>query len=199
VLFLHGGFASDIDDWDMNLPFREAGYIVMMPMLRGENGLPGEYTLFYHEVEDVLAASTFLAARPDVDTNHLYIAGHSVGGTLVMLAAMATDRFRAAASFSGSPDQAEWTKGQEQFIPFDPNDRREFQMRSPLAFATSFKCPARLYYGTKEIFFDPLIRRTATLAKEKNLDVEAIAVPGDHFGAVPGEIRRSIEFFQSRR
>jgi hypothetical protein len=116
-----------------------------------------------------------------------------------MLTAMTTARFRAAASFSGSPDQAEWTKGQEQFIPFDRNDRREFQMRSPLAFATSFKCPARLYYGAKEIFFDALTRRTATLAKQKNLDVEAIAVPGDHFGAVPEEIRRSIEFFQSRR
>jgi dipeptidyl aminopeptidase/acylaminoacyl peptidase len=198
VLFLHGGFATDTDDWDMNLPYRDAGYIVMMPILRGENGQRGDYTMFYDELNDVLAAASFLAARGDVDTNHLYLAGHSVGGTLAMLAAMTTTRFRAAASFSGSTDQIAWTKGQTQFIPFDAGNIREFQMRSPIAFATSFKCPVRLFYGSSESFFDAPTRRTAKLAKQQNLDVEAVRVPGDHFGAVPAEILQSIQFFQSK-
>jgi hypothetical protein len=101
-------------------------------------------------VEDVLAAANYLIARPNVDATRLYLAGHSVGGTLVMLTAMTTDRFRAAASFSGSPDQIAWSKGQESLVPFDTGDIHEFQMRSPIAFATSFKCPVRIYYGSRE-------------------------------------------------
>ena len=37
VLFLHGGFAFDLEDWEMAQPFRDAGFVVMTPMLRGEN------------------------------------------------------------------------------------------------------------------------------------------------------------------
>jgi dienelactone hydrolase len=198
VLFLHGGFAADADDWQMAQPYRDAGYVVMLPLLRGENGQPGDYTMFYNEVEDVLAAANYLVARPDVDATHLYLAGHSVGGTLVLLAAMTTDRFRGAASFSGSPDQIAWSKGQQALIPFDTGDMHEFQMRSPIAFATSFKCPVRIYYGSREKYFDSSSRRTASLAQQKQLDVEAISVPGDHFGAVPEEIQQSIKFFRTK-
>src|SRR5439155_24683075 len=135
-----------------------------------ENGLPGHYSMFYNEVNDVLAAAEVLAKRPNVDANRMYVAGHSVGGTLAMLSAMTSNRFRAAASFSGSPDQAKWSRG--QVIPFDPKDQREMQMRSPLAFARSFKCPARLYYGEEEFLFASSTKKTAQLAKAAGLDVE---------------------------
>src|SRR5689334_10731956 len=82
VLFLHGGFAADADDWQMAQPYRDAGYLAMLPLLRGENGQAGDYTMFYNEVDDVLAAANFLIARSNVDATHLYLAGHSVGGTL---------------------------------------------------------------------------------------------------------------------
>jgi dipeptidyl aminopeptidase/acylaminoacyl peptidase len=154
--------------------------------------------MVYNEVDDVLAAANFLISHPNVDATHLYLAGHSVGGTLVLLAAMTTDRFRAAASFSGSPDQIAWSNGQEALIPFDKGDMHEFQMRSPIAFATSFKCPVRIYYGSREQYFDSSSQRTASLARQKQLDVEAISVPGDHFGAVPEEIHQSIKFFRTK-
>lgn len=170
----------------------------MLPLLRGENGQPGDYTMFYDEVEDVLPAANYLAARSNVDATHLYLAGHSVGGTLVLLAAMTADRFRGAASFSGSPDQIVWSKGQQGLVPFAPGDIHEFQMRSPIAFATSFKCPVRLYYGSRENYFDSSSRRTASLAQQKQLDVEAMSVAGDHFGAVPEEIQHSIKFFRTK-
>ena len=198
VLFLHGGFAIGDDDWQMAQPYRDAGYIVMMPVLRGENGQTGDYSMFYDEVKDVVSAADYLAARPDVDPKHIYAAGHSVGGTLTLLAAMTTTRFRAAASFSGSPNQVEWSKSQPELIPFDPKDTREYQMRSPIAFATSFKCPVRMYYGSNETLFGTPSQRTAELAKEKKLDVEAVSVPGDHFTAVPAAMLKSIEFFQSK-
>lgn len=198
VLFLHGGFAFGDDDWEQAGPFRDTGFVVMTPMVRGENGLPGAYSMFYDEVEDVIAAAEALAALPYVDGKRIYVCGHSVGGTLALLAAMTSDRFRAAASFSGSPDQVAWARGQGNLIPFAADDKREFQMRSPLAFPRSFKCPVRMYYGSQEFLFAASTKKTAALAKAANLDVEAVSVPGDHFSSVPLEMRQCIEFFQQK-
>jgi hypothetical protein len=67
VLFLHGGFAFGTDDWDQAQPFRDAGFVVMARILRGENGQPGVFSLFYEELEDVLSAAEALAALPEVE------------------------------------------------------------------------------------------------------------------------------------
>jgi dipeptidyl aminopeptidase/acylaminoacyl peptidase len=199
VLYLHGGWAFDEDDWAQTKPLRDAGFVVMVPILRGENGQPGHFSMFYHEVDDVLAAADHLASLEAVDPKRVYVAGHSVGGTLTMLAAMASNRFRAAASVSGSSDRVRFLEGgYEDVAPFDKGDIGEFRIRSPVAYATSFKCPARLYRGSEESFFDEETRRTALLAKGKGLDVEAIVVPGDHMSCVPEALRQAIEFFRSR-
>jgi dipeptidyl aminopeptidase/acylaminoacyl peptidase len=198
VLFLHGGFAFDEDDWDQSQPFQDAGFVVMTPMLRGENGLPGYYSMFYDEVDDVLAAAKALESLPYVDGKRIYVAGHSVGGTLALLAAMSSDRFRAAASFSGSPDQVAWARLQSELVPFDSANDREFRMRSPLAFPKSFKCPVRIYYGDDEFLFDSSSQKLAKLAKAANLDVEAESVPGDHETSVDPGMRKCITFFQQR-
>jgi len=63
VLFLHGGFAFGTADWEVNQPYRDAGYVVFTPMLRGENGQPGAYSFYYDEVADVLAAADYLGHR----------------------------------------------------------------------------------------------------------------------------------------
>jgi dienelactone hydrolase len=198
VLFLHGGFAFGEDDWDQVEPFENAGFAVMIPTLRGENGLPGSYSMFYNEVDDVLAAADVLAKRPDVDPDRIFVAGHSVGGTLALLASMTSSRFRAAASFSGSPDQVAWSRGQPQVVPFNPNDNREYQMRSPLAFPASFKCPVRVYYGSQEFLFSRSSQKLAEMAKKHNLDVEAVSVPGDHLSSVDEAMQQAIVFFRSQ-
>jgi dienelactone hydrolase len=198
VLFLHGGFAFGEEDWDMCQPFRKAGFVVMTPILRGENGQPGAYTMFYDEVDDVIAAAEFLARQPNVDASRIYLAGHSAGGTLTLLAAMTSSIFRAAASFSGSPDQVAFVAGQPEPAPFDEGDIREFQMRSPVAYASSFKCPVRLFFGSQEPFFRATSDRTAELAQEKGLDVQTIQVPGNHMTAVAPAMKQAIVFFQQK-
>jgi dipeptidyl aminopeptidase/acylaminoacyl peptidase len=197
VLFLHGGFEFGEGHWAMTRPFRDAGYVVMVPTLRGENGQPGSFSLFYAEVEDVLAAADALAARPDVDPRQIFLAGHSVGGTLTMLGALASARFKAAASFSGSPDQLEFIRGRPDRVPFDPSKIEEFRLRSPVVFATHFRCPVRLYFGEEEIWLQPSTQRTAILARKAGLNVEAIEVEGGHETANPEVIRQCIEFFRS--
>src|SRR5262249_55756480 len=53
ILWLHGGFAFDFpDDWDVTKPYRDAGFVVLAPTLRGENGQPGSFSYFYDEVDD---------------------------------------------------------------------------------------------------------------------------------------------------
>jgi dienelactone hydrolase len=196
VLFLHGGFAFGADDWEQAQPFRDAGFVVLAPLLRGENGQQGTYSMFYDEVDDVLSAAAALAQLPYVDDGRLYVAGHSVGGTLALLAALTSNRFRAAASFSGSPDLVAWSRGRPELTPFDSADDLEFRMRSPLAFSRSFKCPFRIYFGSAEILFKASSQRTAELAQAANLDVEAVRVPGDHMSAVDPAMRQCIAFFK---
>lgn len=197
VLFLHGGFGFGVEDWEMTKPFRDAGYVVLTPMLRGENGQSGDFTLFYDEVEDVLAAGKYLRNLRFVDRDQIFVAGHSAGGTLAMLAAMATKDFRGAASFSGSSDQIIFVKYgfPPDKIPFDQTDPRELQMRSPLAFASSFKCPARIFFGTREPHFKLSSLRTAEIARGKGLNVAAVEVDGSHFSAVPEEMKQALAFF----
>jgi hypothetical protein len=56
-MFLHGGFCFDASDWQVTKAFRDAGFIVMIPVLRGEQGQPGNFTMFHDEVDDVVNAA----------------------------------------------------------------------------------------------------------------------------------------------
>jgi dienelactone hydrolase len=200
VIFLHGGFGFVKAHWEQAESYRNAGFIVLVPILRGENGQSGNFTLLYDEVDDVLAAADYLARQPSVDAENIFVAGHSIGGTLALLAAQASNKFRAAAAFSGSPDQQLLLRFAfpKDKIPFDASDAREFQMRSPLAYAASFKSPTRIYYGSEEAVFNLTSRRTAELAKAANLDVAAIVTKGNHESHVWSSIRQSIEFFEGK-
>jgi dipeptidyl aminopeptidase/acylaminoacyl peptidase len=194
VVFAHGGFAYGAEDFEMARPYLDAGFAVITPMLRGENGMPGEYSMFYGEVDDVIAAGAYLRAQANIDQTRIFLAGHSVGGTLSMLAAQASPIFRASASFSGSPDQITFCAEYSQIVPFDPNNPLEYEMRSPLSYASSFKAPARIYCAAREVFV-PDAQETARIARAARLDVQAEEVRGDHFTAVPEAMRRSIAFF----
>jgi dipeptidyl aminopeptidase/acylaminoacyl peptidase len=196
VLVLHGGFAYGEGQWKMARTFRDAGFVVMMPVLRGENGQTGDFTLFYDEVNDVLAAANTLAALPSIDARRIYVCGHSVGGTLTLLTAMASNRFRAASSLSGSPDLESYLRVSRVQVPFEASDTREIRLRSPVAYATSFKCPVRLFCGDEEFWLQSSTQRTAILAKQSGIDAEAIEVSGDHFSSMSEAIRQTIDFFR---
>ena len=195
VLFLLGGFAFDLSDWEQTKPYRDAGFVVLTPMLRAENGQPGFWSYLYDEVDDALAAAEYLSKQPYVDTSRLFIAGHSIGGTMTLLTAMTSKRFRAAASFDGACYRHDFVT-QPDRLPFDYSDPQEILLRSPMAFASSIKCPLRIYHATETVEFSLMSRRTAALAKGRGLDVEAVEIEGNHSTHVPRAIARSIAFFQ---
>jgi dipeptidyl aminopeptidase/acylaminoacyl peptidase len=202
VLFLHGGHAFDMGDWQTAQPYRDAGFVVMAPMFRGEDGQAGNFSMYYDEVDDVLAAVEYLRRLPYVDSHRIFVAGHSVGGTMTMLAALASRRFRAAAALSGSPDQKLYVNlapGAKERAPFDYHDERELIMRSPLAFAAYFKCPLRIYYGSAEPQFVLTSARMVATAQANGRDVQVVRNEGNHMSHVAASVRDSVVFFKSFR
>ncbi|TCL76027.1 alpha/beta fold hydrolase [Rhizobium sp. BK251] len=197
VLFLHGGNAMGIGHWELMKPYIDAGYVVMMPSVRGENGQLGNFSGFYDEVSDALAAAHRLAHLPGVDGSRVFIAGHSIGGTLTMLTAMSSKRFRAATPISGNPDAFRFFDRYPQDIRFDEKDPREFQMRSALCYAESFKCPVYVMHGKEEDHFNDRAGLLAKRARVAGVKIEASTLPGGHTSALPAEIEQSIHFFGS--
>ncbi len=205
VLFLHGGFELGAADWEMALPYWEAGFVLMMPMLRGENGQAGAFSFLYDEVDDVIAAAEYLAKQPSVDSTRIFLAGHSAGGTLTLLTIEASNRFRAAASFDGSVDQqllyngSASKPGNHPEVVFDPKDLRELQVRSPLAYVRSVKSPARQFISQEAsvIGFRPSERFTK-IARERGIDVRTKRVLGSHMSHVARAMPQSIEFFKQQ-
>lgn len=195
LLFLHGGNALGDGHWALTWPYLRAGYVVMVPAFRAENGQEGAFSGFYDETADVLAATQVLASQPDVDRARVFVAGHSVGGTLTLLAALSTGLFRGASSFSGNPSAFAFFKRFPEDIRFDTSDPREFEMRSAVCYATSFKCPMLILHGSEETRSKEISALTASRARSAGLQVDYAAVLGDHFSALPEETSRSLAFF----
>jgi len=195
VVFAHGGFAFGAEDFEQAAPFRQAGYVVMAPMVRGENGNPGRYEGFWGEVDDIVAAGDYLANRDDVDVDRIFVCGHSTGGTLSMLAAMVPSKFKAAASFGGSPDQAMFFRSSPGLAPFDPDVEAEVALRSPLRFPASLRCPLTMYVGEGDGAYLYRSRQLeeAALAADRNCTL--VVVPGDHFSSIDASIEGALEVF----
>ena len=122
---------------------------------------------------------------------------------MTLLAVEASSRFRAAASFDGSPDQqllyagSAAKRGNHAEIVFDPKDPRELQVRSPLAYVYSLKSPVRLYYSYEaSVIAHRPSQRFAELAKARSLDAKANRVWGSHMSHVARAMPRSIAFFK---
>ncbi len=194
VVYLHGGWAFGADDWEDAKPFAKAGFVLFMPILRGENGNPGIYESFLGEVDDAIAAGRFVSSLPNVDRRNVFVAGHSVGGVLTCLAAMLPSPYKAAAALDGYVDMESWAAGSPDIhVPYDRNDLREVRVRNPMAFVTSIRCPLRLYAGEDaQIVNAPLDAK----ARQAGKDCELVIVPGDHLAMVAPAVQKAITWFQ---
>ncbi len=127
--------------------FRKAGIVMMFPSLRGGNDNPGAKEGFPGEVNDVLAAARFLAKQKYVDARRIYLGGHSTGGTLALLVAEYSPRFRGVFAFGAVADVSGY--GQNSgLLPFDISSRREVELRSPGYWLSSIQSPVWAIEGT---------------------------------------------------
>ena len=154
IIWVVGGWSNGISDlpwlypeWDNDqtgAAFREAGILMMYPSFRGANGNPGYHETLYGEIDDIVAAFQFAASLPYVDSNRIYLGGHSTGATRVLLAAAYTDVFRAAFAFGPVDDIGEHNRAQ---FTFDLRDGAERMMRSPIHWLDDIATPTFIIEG----------------------------------------------------
>jgi alpha/beta superfamily hydrolase len=185
ILWITGGDANSIGlaPWTEMLPrndqsgsaFRKAGIIMMYPSLRGGNDNPGVREGFFGEVDDVLAAADFLAKQDFVDANRIYLGGHSTGGTLALLVAECSERFRAVFSFGPVDDVAGYGP---EYLPFDTSNPREKELRSPVRWLAAIRSPVFVFEGTGgNLESLQAMARASTNPKAHFLEVQG----ADHF------------------
>ena len=187
IIWITGGDCNSIGDVWSPAPrendqtasaYRKAGIVMMYPSLRGGNANPGAKEGFLGEVDDVLAAAEFLAKQPCVDTNHIYLGGHSTGGTLALLVAEVPNRFRAVFAYGLAADVAGY--GEDSgFLPFDLHNRQEVKLRSPVYWLCSVQSPVWVFEGTRQSNISSL---RAMARKSTNPKAHFIEIKGaDHF------------------
>jgi dienelactone hydrolase len=160
-------------------PFRKAGIVMMFPSQRGGNDNPGKREGFYGEVDDILAATDYLAKLPYVDPDQIYLGGHSTGGTMVMVVAACTDRYRAI--FSLGPVAAAGQYGGD-YLYCDLNDEKELELRSPILWLHSVKSPLYVFEGAEHGNWESI---QLMVNQNGNPQIQFFQVPGhDHFSVI---------------
>ena len=156
IVWITGGDCNSIGDvWSDYDPdneqsakaYHDEGLIMMFPSLRGGNDNPGRREGFLGEVSDVLAAAEYLAALDYVDSERIYLGGHSTGGTLVLLVAETSDYFRAVFSFGPVADTRSYGG---DFVYCDVNDSKEMALRSPINWLHCIETPTFVFEGRKQ-------------------------------------------------
>ena len=181
IIWITGGDCNTIGDVWADAPasndqtaggFRKAGIVMMFPSLRGGNDNPGVKEGFLGEVDDVLAAADFLAQQKYVDPGRIYLGGHSTGGTLALLVAECSDRFRAIFSFGPADNVGGYGP---EYLPFDTSNPRELELRSPGRWLASIKAPTFVFEGMVQGNIDSL---RAMARSSTNPQLHFLAVRG---------------------
>jgi dienelactone hydrolase len=198
VVYFHGAFALGPKDAAAVQPLLDAGLVVLLPALRGENGNPGRLELLYGEVDDAVAAIRFLAARPEVDAGHLYAVGHSIGGGLAALVALRPDApVRLTASVVGLyvPETFQrWSRseGNAELVRFDPFDPEESSLRTLAPNVRDLVHPHLAYIGEDDVWFHPNAERVRAEAARWDKPLTVTMVPGDHMRCLPAALDRFV-------
>ncbi len=187
IVWLTGGDSNSLDDFwiegtagkDQSASaYRKAGLVMMFPTLRGGNTDTGRKEFLLGEVDDVVAAAEHLARLPYVNAQSIYLGGHSTGGTLVLLTAEASTRFKAVFAFGPV------SRANRYAAPLAPElgalDLRETILRSPIEWLEGVRTPTWLIEGAES----PGNREELDelCAYTRNPAIHCIAAPGfDHF------------------
>ena len=120
---------------------------MMFPTLRGGNTDVGPKEFVFGEVDDLVAAAEHLAGLPYVDAQYIYLGGHSTGGTLALLTAEASTRFKAVFAF-GAVSRID--RYPPSIAPnFGALDLRESRLRSPIEWLDGITTPTWLIEGAE--------------------------------------------------
>lgn len=204
LVYFHGEFSFAAWDFKQVRPFLAAGFAVMTPALRGENGNPGDFELLFGEVDDGAAAVRWLASQPEVDAGRIHTLGHSAGGGLSALLSLVPDLpLTVTASVGGiyTPQTfGRWSRfeGQKQLIRFDPAIADEAELRSLAANLTDMVRPHRAYVGTEDGAILDNARAAAAEARGIGAPFSLIEIEGDHEKSLQPGIRAYLKDLTQR-
>lgn len=158
--------------------YKNAGVVMMFPALRGGNLTTSRKESFLGETDDVLAAADWLSKQPDVDPKRVFLGGHSTGGTLALLVAESSPRFRAVFSFGPIADVANYGG---DYVTCERSDE-EFYVRSPINWLQGIRSPTFVFEGDGQGNASEAIRMKR---RTDNPNVRFEIVPGySHFSVL---------------
>jgi dipeptidyl aminopeptidase/acylaminoacyl peptidase len=175
-----------------------AGYVVAFPNPHGSTGWGQDFTAAISGdwdgkvMQDVRAATDWLAAQPWVDKDRMGAMGWSWGGYAIMWLQGRTDRFKALASMMGVYDlRSMYSSTEELWFPeWDlkgtPWDNPEgYRRQSPSSNVRRFKTPTLVVTGQKD-FRVPYTQSLAFFTDLQKMGVPSRLVVFESSGHWPG-------------
>lgn len=198
-IFFHGGFGFDESAaLTIGEEYAQTGYIFVYPMLRGENGNPGNFELFLGEVDDAKAICKWVSEQPDVDPAKIYAFGHSVGGGISALLSLLEDVPIRHSGSNGGLYNLDTFDEWADICPFYPEHLEERRVRVLVGNIADMKRDHYAFIGRADKSFDPAI-----IAAEKEMAFEALSkltikrVSGNHQESLTPALRTYIQYTQT--
>lgn len=189
IIWITGGDCNSIGDIWSKQPadndqtassYRQNGIIMMYPSLRGGNLNPGKREGFWGEVDDVIAAFRYLKSVDYIDTNKIYLGGHSTGGTLAILVAEMFGGFAGVISFGPVSNPQAYGR-RSRYLPYNDFSYKETELRSPIMWLHCISSPTIVVEGADGNSGHIELMRN----KNKNVNVRFVTVPGaNHFSVL---------------
>ncbi len=196
VVYFHGGFAFGTEEFSDCQPFLDAGFVVMIPTFRGENGNPGTFELLYGEVEDAQEAVLWLASQPDINKNRIYTFGHSIGGGISALLSLWDDIPVRIGGSSGGLYPKDVFYGWKDFVPFDLNSEKETSLRLLIGNIRFMKRRHIAYLGREDSLANVIPAAEAEI-KQSGAPLTIKTVAGDHFSSLEPAVSSFTEIMKS--
>jgi acetyl esterase/lipase len=175
VIYVHDGTTLTEDELAHAETFRAAGFWVVVPTFRGENGNLGTHELLFGELDDLVAATYFARALPEIDASRMAIFGHGTGGMLSALASLVPQlpAQRSISSAGLRPENAfEVLRG-----PFaDSAQERRLRLFGPNV--NHMQSPHLACVAEQDPAVYSEAARVLAVANEAQLPLEVLRVPG---------------------
>ena len=185
LVYFHGGYSLDTTAFSICKPFIDKGFIVLFPMLRGENGNSGNFEVWYGEVVDAKNAINWIANQEYIDPEQIYAFGHSSGGGISSLLTLYEDvPVKHTASCSGLyRDQTLIRMSDRPGVPFNAEIKEERRLRLLIGNLKYMKKQHYAFHGDTDML------ETAKIANSEienvaDCKLEIVEVKGGHFDSV---------------
>jgi dienelactone hydrolase len=201
IAYFHGGFAFGASDFDDCQPFVDAGFVVMTPIFRGENGNPGNFEMFWGEVDDAIAAVKWLHAQPLVDPDRVYTFGHSSGGVLSALVSLWKDvPIQHGGSSGGLYGTDVFDRAHQRWrVPFDRANPVECQLRVLPGNVKWMQHRHYAYIGKDDVGVMAGVESARSEAEKADSLLTIVMIPGDHGSSLEGAMHEYVKLIQKGR